>query len=881
MEGPETSLVEVREELMVSPGCETLNPCSKTAHFLKPVFGSLETQLPKLPSQRLSNLEQSSFEPKDLPLSIGFHGWRCRASNWSIWVDKMRVLHEPAWKKAGIFESILNSTYQIKRNSDLVLGLAEKWCCETKSFIFSWGEASVTLEDVMILAGFSVLGSPVFAPLETEESKEVEESLKSARIEIVRSKAKKACPRLWMQRFMDSGGEFEHEAFLAFWLSRYVFTNAHETIREHVFSIAVHLARGTRLALAPAVLASVYRDLCLLKDAITASKKMGKDEVFKLTLWSPFQLVQVWAWERFAELRPQPNPITKGEPRLVQWHDVSCKVENVRLASGSFEWRPYTMQIDNWKQPKFYRENEVCIWTTARLDKELESFVRCLKVSELVGLDCIEQYLPHRVARQFGMDQDIPGSVPQSKNQTHETAWLNYCESLTGVKLYIPSRLYKAGVTARYLKWWKDSVLESKGTAKGLKKSAKNSKGKKKGKSSSSCSGFHQKIESFSGKTEANDPLVSPNCAVKSSKKQGDGVNKTKKSKSVSQILEEKQVRNDDSTSSAACRKNSKKSAKNQKGNKMGKEESSSPNVPLGSSKESAPTLKRKKRDDIDSASPDVPLGSSKESARTLKRKKRGDSDSASPGLSKKRMKNSIEKSKGMKKDTPVSASSRSAFGSSRKPALVMKDKEEGSSGVLPSTSAKESPCTVERKNGNSSSDHIDLDHNFNGKEAEDSTGDYNPTIAEMMRSCKKRRNIGTKDSEDDGNPSSHSQGLSSTIADDEVVKYLEPLAMLAEKVIEDESVLRVGETPEGPYKDQRELEIVQEEVAMGESERTAEHKKEDNPEQPVQEMLSINRVEGECSCYAVDIPGLTLEARISRLEKLVEELKAMRSACK
>ncbi|GMJ12726.1 hypothetical protein HRI_004941800 [Hibiscus trionum] len=861
MEGPETSLIEVREELMVSPGCETLNPCSKTAHFLKPVFSSLETPLPKLPSQRLSFLEQSCFEPKDLPLSIGFHGWRCRASNWSIWVDKMRVLHESTWKKAGIFEPILNSTYQIKRNTDLVIGLAEKWCCETKSFIFSWGEASVTLEDVMILGGFSVLGPSVFAPLDSEESREVESSLKSARIEIVRSKAKKACPRLWMQRFMDNGGEFEHEAFLAFWLSRYVFTNAYETIREHVFGIAVHLARGTRLALAPAVLASIYRDLCLLKDAIIASTKLGKEEVFKLTLWSPFQLVQVWAWERFAELRPQPNPIAKGEPRLVQWHDVSCKVENVRLAlesaSGSFEWRPYTMQIDNWKQPKFYRENEVCIWTTARLDKELESFVRCLKASELVGVDCIEQYLPHRVARQFGMDQDIPGCVPQSENQTPQIAWLNYCESLTGVKLYIPSRLYKAGVTARYLKWWKDSVLESKGTAKGLKKSAKNPKGKKQGKSSSGCSGFHQKIESSHGKMEANDPSVSPNCTVKSLKKQGDSVNKTKKSKSVSEILEEKQVCNNQSTS-ASCRKNFKKSAKNPNGNKKGREESSSPNVPVGSSKESAQTLKRKKRDD---------------------------GDSASTSLSKKHMKKSAEKSKGMKKDTPVSASSRSASGRSKKPTLVMKDKEEANSvvasHVLPSVSAKESPCTIERKNGRNSLDPVGLECIFNGKEAEDSTEDHNPTIAEMMRSCKKRRNIGTKDSDDDGIPSGHSQGLSSTIADDEVVKYLEPLVMLAEKVIEDESVLRVGETFEGPYKDQREVKMVQEEVVMGESGRTAECEKGDNPEQPVHEMLSINGVEGECSCYAVDIPGLTLEARISRLEKLVEELKAMRSACK
>jgi hypothetical protein len=33
-----------------------------------------------------------------------------------------------------------------------------------------------------------------------------------------------------------------------------------------------------------------------------------------------------------------------------------------------------------------------------------------LRVSELVGFDAIEQYLPHRVAMQFGMDHDVPSS---------------------------------------------------------------------------------------------------------------------------------------------------------------------------------------------------------------------------------------------------------------------------------------------------------------------------------------------------------------------------------------------------------------------------------------------------------------------------------------
>ncbi|KAK0599509.1 hypothetical protein LWI29_005906 [Acer saccharum] len=95
----------------------------------------------------------------------------------------MASLHEPTWKKAGIHEAILNSTYEIKRNSNLVLGLAEKWCSETKSFLFSWGEATITLEDLMI-HGYSVMGSPIFIASDTEESKKREETLNQARLEL-------------------------------------------------------------------------------------------------------------------------------------------------------------------------------------------------------------------------------------------------------------------------------------------------------------------------------------------------------------------------------------------------------------------------------------------------------------------------------------------------------------------------------------------------------------------------------------------------------------------------------------------------------------------------------------------------------------------------
>ncbi|KAL9441543.1 hypothetical protein AB3S75_020107 [Citrus x aurantiifolia] len=262
---------EIREELMVSPsGCD--KPTKRLAHFLKPSTNSIEGKIFELPSHSLSSVP-AAFEPKKWPLVVKFPGWNSPQKKWVTWVSKMAALHESTWKKAGIHEAILSSTYEIKRNTDLVLGLAEKWCPETNSFIFPWGEATVTLEDVMV-SGYSVLGSPVFSPLETDELKAVEEKLSQVEKEYIRSASRRAEHYSWMNKFMDSGSGIEHEAFLALWLSRFVFPRSYCLIVKSVFPIAVHLARGTRIALAPAILASLYRDLSLLKEKIVALTKL-------------------------------------------------------------------------------------------------------------------------------------------------------------------------------------------------------------------------------------------------------------------------------------------------------------------------------------------------------------------------------------------------------------------------------------------------------------------------------------------------------------------------------------------------------------------------------------------------------------------------------
>ncbi|KAH0895008.1 hypothetical protein HID58_057437, partial [Brassica napus] len=259
----------------------------------------------------------------------------------------------------------------------------------------------------------------------------------------------------WMRRFMNDDDELEHVAFLALWLSYFVFPSAYYHIDEAVFSVAVHVSRGTRIALAPAVLAHLYADLTLLKRHIREFITIED----KIELKGLFKLVQVWTWERFKELQPEKaNPLLKGEARLSIWCDLTKKrSSNVREVleeskTESFEWRPYTKALENWRFPLFYPEEAMWVPVAAYLDDEFITFARCVKVSKLVGIDCVEHYFPNRVAAQFGLLQDVTCHVNMNNKLSKEEAWDEYNKPLDELTLYIPSRCV--------IPWWKKSSSE-------------------------------------------------------------------------------------------------------------------------------------------------------------------------------------------------------------------------------------------------------------------------------------------------------------------------------------------------------------------------------------------------------------------------------------
>ncbi|WJX37757.1 hypothetical protein P8452_25490 [Trifolium repens] len=450
MDENNNTIIEARQELMVSPSSGQ-NQILRTAYFLTPPSIKDSHFLPP-------HFTISSQTTTKLPLEVRYNGWRNPHEEWRKWVKKLQPKFEFLWLKSGIYHAIKASEYEIKRDDDLILELANRWCSKTNTFVFPWGETTLTLENTKVCFGFSVLGCSVSTPIMNSEQEEAEEELFEARRMFNSSRAKKVCQSAWIKHFMNNETKVEHEAFLVYWLSRFVFpADSFDTILKSVFPIAIHLAYGTRIALAPAILASVYRDLSLLNSIIKNNATIAMKSL-RVTIWAPFQLVQIWALERFLALKLHPCEIRHGLPNVARWGDEKMmKNKNLKKdldCAGfrdEFLWKPY----ENSPCIEVYNEKDMWKCDNPWLDEELSSFSRCLMVCELVGIRCKEKYFPHRVAMQFGMDQDIPGEVDVCNNDP----WMSDSEpvALVDVNLCIQLCFRQPDVTSRYYDWWKQS----------------------------------------------------------------------------------------------------------------------------------------------------------------------------------------------------------------------------------------------------------------------------------------------------------------------------------------------------------------------------------------------------------------------------------------
>ncbi|GKV07204.1 hypothetical protein SLEP1_g19002 [Rubroshorea leprosula] len=236
---------------------------------------------------------------KDLVLLEAFKGNDSNTTWFPSPRDAKEMLAENGFveilRATGILKSVaLSQTLQINGNVECLYRLVRRWCTSTHTFILAFGEVIVTLEDVANLMLLPIVGEedPWHIALMREE-----------------------CHVSSFEEGKDS--PYVCAAFLTTWLSKFVFGGfPNHKIMAECIPLAIRLAEGVKLSLAPLMLGTLYHRLDVLHfdEILGASYYIIESHVC-------LSLLQMFAWERF---RPYHSSYVTSGKALKEYPMVKC-----------------------------------------------------------------------------------------------------------------------------------------------------------------------------------------------------------------------------------------------------------------------------------------------------------------------------------------------------------------------------------------------------------------------------------------------------------------------------------------------------------------------------------------------------------------------------
>ena len=400
-----------------------------------------------LPSPAASLGWSLSIDP--FPLStIAFRVPFLPAKEYTNWMAAVFSEFRPLFDRLGITSSLeIYAHGHIPRDYRNIIPLFSLWNRDSHTFIGKYHEFTVTLLDVYLLTRLPLSGE---APLMIKESDLSEEE---ARVvgwlyygaNQVRNRGPFS-PGTWVSFFRENYLEDPNvhvAAFLSVWLDQHVFPSSckarSDGISSRVFQIAARLACGTRLALAPAFLGTLYWRLDQF--SIDLRRSFGRFEVISMV---DVCLLQAFAWEYFPAIAPS----FRGDASVVL-RDVSLRDPN-RLRPRIFWWSrgglpprmspierglnafdnffpvPFQVARNNFFfEPVYVRIRRSFLFHPIIGNEPLSFWAPQVVLSLLSGhlpafkerLDQSfywdrEVYNPQRVLPQFGLVQGIPSTAP-------------------------------------------------------------------------------------------------------------------------------------------------------------------------------------------------------------------------------------------------------------------------------------------------------------------------------------------------------------------------------------------------------------------------------------------------------------------------------------
>jgi hypothetical protein len=239
------------------------------------------------PLSSISDLKIQRGDMQPVPIDFKFP---CSASaDWAHWVadEFLDAGFCSLLEQAGVAEAILLSrSCNMYRDTETLRQILRRWCASTHTFFFSWGEFTITLEDVENHWMLPVLGDMDPSAVEmSEEETRVEQALKD------RSNTRINAWSLYFAKETDN--PIRRAAFIAYWLCKCIFGEApYYSMKPLYFRLAVKISFGHRFPLAAMFLGHLYLQL----DSICLDEVCGGSCHFITTCFNSSAL-QTFLWE--------------------------------------------------------------------------------------------------------------------------------------------------------------------------------------------------------------------------------------------------------------------------------------------------------------------------------------------------------------------------------------------------------------------------------------------------------------------------------------------------------------------------------------------------------------------------------------------------------
>ncbi|PQQ08219.1 uncharacterized protein Pyn_40689 [Prunus yedoensis var. nudiflora] len=312
--GPLLSLEDARENPIVGD-----EPSPETALVIDP-----------------ASISRCCIEKGLFPAVSLFFQHPCSISkSWSEWVD--HELLDPTTcnilRRAQVLDAIfLSKLWDIHIEAKMLRHVVRTWSTATHTFICSWGEFTPTLEDVANISCLPICGNR--SPFDIALTPEEIDKLVVLRRGAPTSPSTSLRFSNWIQYFGDANrqGPCRLAAFIALWLGRFVLCDfSPDCLHEHVFPLALAIARGDAIPLAPMFLGHLYQ---LLDRTQLFEKNASGIMGVETFLNSGF--LQVFLWEHFKGLDVHSLPHSYAMERA-DWGKGSYMPDNLPLVCRWFK----------------------------------------------------------------------------------------------------------------------------------------------------------------------------------------------------------------------------------------------------------------------------------------------------------------------------------------------------------------------------------------------------------------------------------------------------------------------------------------------------------------------------------------------------------------